>query len=102
MGFYDKNMYIEVDYSKNESNHEENIKVISEAIYTQYYDVMERFAKFKEKYAKFKEGSENVKELIKFAMAIEYSNKSEEEKKNYMGFDFTNGFEKALTYIEKA
>jgi hypothetical protein len=102
MGFYDKNMWIDVEYSKNASNHTDNVEKISKAIHFQFYDVMKRFSDFKEKYTKFKESSENVKELVKFAMAIEYSNKSEEEKKNYMGFDFTNGFEKALTYIEQA
>ena len=62
---------------------------------------MERFYAFKNKYAKIKEGSEDVKELVKFALAIEYSNKSDEEKENYWGHDFTKGFEKALAYIEK-
>lgn len=101
IGFFDKNMQIEVDYSKKESDHAENVEIISKAIYTQYYDVMKKFSDFKEKYAKFKESSKNVKELVKFAMAIEYSNKSEKDKKNFMGFEFTRGFEKALVYIEK-
>lgn len=100
-GFYDKNMWIKVDYSKKESDHAENFKKISKEIYTQYFDVMERFYAFKNKYAKIKEGSEDVKELVKFALAIEYSNKSDEEKENYWGHDFTKGFEKALAYIEK-
>jgi hypothetical protein len=96
--FFDKKFWVSVDFEKDTTKHDDNLKKICNAIQTQYIDMMARFESLKDRLESLKSDCKDIDELTTFALGIHYSNKKIEEG-DYSGFEFKAGFEKCLQYI---